>query len=326
VPRVCTAAFSDAKQLIIARGVDPDLMTSKLDTTNQLNSSVTTGDAECCAAVTKIDGVKLQKRDLLRVLSRAARVAIKHEWAKEAEKAQRLASGTNRAGSRGQITQQERSAIRASASANPFDNTVDEIHRWDPAADPDADDEAEDEEVANDEDRPLDCLNGNTEITFAGSQGDAPGPTASGRLQFAEKFIGATSTKNSGLECVLCLMDPIVPFDKKKLVYSLAKLDQHLTGNFHSREKQIMRAFHIDAVGTPPKATCPLCGKAFVAKQLQCSPYRLSSAYRHCRLATALIPHRQADDRSSRHKRCALLVSFGARSRKPSSLPSSVRN
>jgi hypothetical protein len=27
-----------------------------------------------------------------------------------------------------------------------------------------------------------------------------------------------------------------------------------------------MRAFHIDAVGTPPKATCPLCGKSFVAK------------------------------------------------------------
>jgi hypothetical protein len=93
VPRVCTAAFSDAKQLIIARGVDPDLMTSKLDTSNQLKSSVTTGDAECCAAVTKIDGVKLQQRDLLRVLSRAARVAIKHEWAKEAEKAQRLSSG-----------------------------------------------------------------------------------------------------------------------------------------------------------------------------------------------------------------------------------------
>jgi hypothetical protein len=71
--------------------------------------------------------------------------------------------------------------------------------------------------VANDEDGPLDRrLNGNTEITFAASQGDAPGPTASGRLQFAEKFLGTKSTKNSGLECVLCLEDPSVPFDKKK--------------------------------------------------------------------------------------------------------------
>jgi hypothetical protein len=211
-----TAALSDGKQLIIARGVDRDLMTNKLDIIDQLTSSAAIGDAECRHAMTKIDAIKLEKRDLLRVLRRAAGVAIKKEWAKEAEKSQRLASGTNRAGSRGQITQQERMTIRESGSTNPFDSTVDQIHRWDPAADPNDDDEPEDEEVANDEDGPLDHLNGNTEITFAASQGDAPGPTASGRLQFAEKFLGTKSTKNSGLECVLCLEDPSVPFDKKK--------------------------------------------------------------------------------------------------------------
>jgi hypothetical protein len=96
-----TAALSDAKQLIIARGVDSDLMTNNLDILDQLNSSVATGDAECGATVTKIDGIKPVKRYLLRVLRRAARVAIKKEWAGEAEKSQRLASGTNRAGSRG---------------------------------------------------------------------------------------------------------------------------------------------------------------------------------------------------------------------------------
>jgi hypothetical protein len=263
---VLTAALSDAKQLIIARGVNPDLMTNNLDIIDQLNSSVATGDAECRAAVTKIDGIKLKKRDLLRVLRRTARVAIKKEWAKEAEKSQRLASGTNRAGSRGQVTQQERSTIRASASTNPFDVTVDQIRRWDSQAEQDDDDEPDDEEPANDQGGPLYHVDGNMEITFAASQGDAPGPTASGRLQFAEKFIGTTSTKNSGLECVERLEDPSVPFDGKKQVYSLAKLDQHLKGNYHSREKQIMRAFRIDAVGTPPKATCPLCGKSFVAK------------------------------------------------------------
>jgi hypothetical protein len=103
-----TAALSDGKQLIIARGVDRDLMTNKLDIIDQLTSSAAIGDAECRHAMTKIDAIKLEKRDLLRVLRRATRAAIKKEWTKEAEKAQRLASGTNRAGSRGKITQQER--------------------------------------------------------------------------------------------------------------------------------------------------------------------------------------------------------------------------
>jgi hypothetical protein len=54
------------------------------------------------------------------------------------------------------------------------------------------------EKPANDQDGPLDRLNGNTEITFAADPGDSLGATSSGRLQFVEKFIGATSTKPSG--------------------------------------------------------------------------------------------------------------------------------
>lgn len=65
--------------MIIARGVDPDLMTNKLDITDQPNSSVATGGAECRAAVTKIDRIKLKKGDLLRVLRRAARVGSHSE-------------------------------------------------------------------------------------------------------------------------------------------------------------------------------------------------------------------------------------------------------
>lgn len=57
-----TAAMSDAKQIIIARGVDPDLMTNKLDVLDQSNSSAGTGDAECGAALMKIDGIELEKK------------------------------------------------------------------------------------------------------------------------------------------------------------------------------------------------------------------------------------------------------------------------
>jgi hypothetical protein len=165
-----TAALSDANQLIIARGVDPDLMTSSLDILDQLNSSVATGDAECGAAVTKIDGIKSMKRDLLRVLRHAARVAIKKEWAVEAEKAQRLASGTNRVGSRGQITQQERNIIPESASTNPFDSTVDQIRRWDAQAEQDDDDEPDYEEPANDQDGPLDVSLPPVKVVHLGPQ------------------------------------------------------------------------------------------------------------------------------------------------------------
>lgn len=69
---------------------------------------------------------------------------------------------------------------------------------WDAQAEQNDDDEPDDEEPANDQDGPLDRLNGNTEITFAADQGDSPGATSSGRLQFVEKFTGATSTKTSG--------------------------------------------------------------------------------------------------------------------------------
>ena len=82
------AALSGAKQLIISRGVDPDMMTNNFDTIDQLQSFLATGDAECQAALTEMDGIKLERRDLLRVLRRAARVAINQEWGKEAEKAQ----------------------------------------------------------------------------------------------------------------------------------------------------------------------------------------------------------------------------------------------
>lgn len=85
------AALSGAKQLIISRGVDPDMMTNKFDVIDQLQSFVATGDAECQAALTEMDRVK--RRDLLRVLRRAARVAIKQEWGKEAEKAQSKLEG-----------------------------------------------------------------------------------------------------------------------------------------------------------------------------------------------------------------------------------------
>ncbi|KAM0696361.1 hypothetical protein Q7P36_003607 [Cladosporium allicinum] len=64
------------------------MMTNKFDVIDQLQSFVATGDAECQAALTEMDRVKLERRDLLRVLRRAARVAIKQEWGKEAEKAQ----------------------------------------------------------------------------------------------------------------------------------------------------------------------------------------------------------------------------------------------
>ena len=64
------------------------MMTNKFDVIDQLQSFVATGDAECQAGLTEMDGVKLERRDLLRVLRRAARVAVKQEWGKEAEKAQ----------------------------------------------------------------------------------------------------------------------------------------------------------------------------------------------------------------------------------------------
>ena len=64
------------------------MMTNKFDVIDQLQSFVATGDAECQAALTELHGIKLERRDLLRVLRRAARVAINQEWGKEAEKAQ----------------------------------------------------------------------------------------------------------------------------------------------------------------------------------------------------------------------------------------------
>jgi hypothetical protein len=60
--------------------------------------------------------------------------------------------------------------------------------------------------------------------------------------------------------------DHTVPYEKKELVYTASKLDQHLKGNYHSRERQIMRAFDIDADGQPPKSACPICKKSFITK------------------------------------------------------------
>lgn len=74
-----------------------------------------------------------------------------------------------------------------------------------------------DEEQAQDEDGPLDRLSEGGEITFATNKGDNElGFTPSGRLEFAKKFIDATSTKTSGLQCVSCLKDPTLSYDKKK--------------------------------------------------------------------------------------------------------------
>jgi hypothetical protein len=79
---------------------------------------------------------------------------------------------------------------------------VTQSNSWDAQAEQDDDDEPDeepdDEEPANDQDGPLDRLNGNTEITIAADQGDSPGITSSGRLQFVENFTGAISTKTSG--------------------------------------------------------------------------------------------------------------------------------
>lgn len=110
----------------------------------------------------------------------------------------------------------------ASASANPFDNTVEQIRRFDPAADNEGQGDEDqdydnDEEQAQDEDGPLDRLSEGGEITFATNKGDNElGFTPSGRLEFAKKFIDATSTKTSGLQCVSCLKDPTLSYDKKK--------------------------------------------------------------------------------------------------------------
>jgi len=262
-------AYSDAKQLVVSKGVDGDFMANRQDIVDQLNGL---SDAECIAALAKIDAARLELKTTLRVLRRSLSVMIKAEWLKEAQKSQRQAAGTNRAGSRGQLTEVERNAIRATAQDNPFDQTVQQLRDFDPLTDSGADDDrephADDDEEGADE---ADPFGDRTDVTFLTPKGaDEQSYTQAGRLEFAKKFASAGLRKktinNTDLACIECLEDPTVAYEKKALKYNLAKLDLHLKGNFHTREKQIMRAYAIDADGKPPRSLCPICKKSFVAK------------------------------------------------------------
>jgi hypothetical protein len=92
-----STAFSNAKQLLIAKSVDPDMMFNRMDIIDQLKSFVARNDAECVAALATIEDAKHELKTTLRVLRRGLRVTIKTQWMKEAEKSQRFAAGTQRA-------------------------------------------------------------------------------------------------------------------------------------------------------------------------------------------------------------------------------------
>lgn len=95
------------------------------------------------------------------------------------------------------MTQQERTAIGSTARAipNPFDSTVEELQNFDPLAGgaDDDDDDQEDEEDGEEDNVEgiLDKVAEGVEITFGAEQGDEPTFTATGRLEFARKFINA---------------------------------------------------------------------------------------------------------------------------------------
>jgi hypothetical protein len=264
-------AYNEGRQLAISKGVDADLMSNYMDIVDQLNALLTSGNPDCQLALDAINDAKAEAKKARRIATRSAKKDARATLLADAKKNQTLARTGNRAGSRGQSTHLERAAIATADQSSGFDRQVEEIEAFDPDVDED-EVEGDDQDPggsANQGDE-NDLWNGvaeGAEVTFA-SKPDEDGPkyTKAGRLEFAKKFLVVQARPNKGLTCLLCAEDPTVPYEKKDQKYTASKLDEHLKGNYHSREKEISRAFHIDAVGQPPKAVCPLCKVSFVMK------------------------------------------------------------
>lgn len=266
-------AFHQGRQQVISKGVHASLMIHNMDVVDHLIAQIKKGQTDCEPALTAIETAKDDLRLSKRRLRRSAKKDLRDIYLEEAKTSQRLAKTGHRAGSKGRSTDMERTAIRDATGTDVFDRDVDELETYDPTDDDDDDDEEEVEQEDLDADGvdQSDPWSGAAEgarITFADEQQDPvdTAATTASRIEFAQKFLDVSSRPNKDLRCIQCALDPTVPYDKKKLRYTHSKLDHHLKGNYHDREKQIMRAFHIDEIGTPPKAVCPVCHKSFVAK------------------------------------------------------------
>lgn len=103
----------------------------------------------------------------------------------------------------------------------------------------------------------------NVEVNIVPSElteGESPGSHVT-RLQFFKSFAEAGGEQEipfKDLTCILCKLDPTVPYSYKTKLYVRTKLDQHLKQDFHTREAQLMRAFHIDK-DDHGNAKCPGC-------------------------------------------------------------------
>jgi hypothetical protein len=80
------------------------------------------------------------------------------------------------------------------------------------------------EKPANDQDGPLDRLNGNTEITFAADPGDSLGLHHLAVSNLSKSSLVRPRQNPRALECVLCLEDPSNLLDMKRSVRSLARI------------------------------------------------------------------------------------------------------
>jgi hypothetical protein len=263
-------AYNQGRQMAISKGVDPDLMSNFMDIVDQLNDLLKLGNPDCQVALDTINNAKADLAKAKRTVMRSAKKTVRETLLADAKKNQTLARTGNRAGSKGQSTHQERAAIAAAGQGSGFDQQVEELEAFDVDND---DEEIDDEDLsgAADEEGENDLWKGVPEgeqVVFASKPDeDSTAYTKAGRLQFATKFLSPqVSRPNKGLTCLLCAEDPTVPYEKKDQKWSASKLDEHLKGTYHTREKELMRAFHIDADGQPPKSTCPLCKKSFVAK------------------------------------------------------------
>jgi hypothetical protein len=258
-------AYNHGKQMAISKGVSASSMTVRIHIHDQLTALSQGGHADCQAALDAIEKAKYDLALIKRTLLRSYKVSIRQNLLKDAKKNQKLALGGNRMGSRGQSTEQERAAIAAARQSGQFDQQVDELEAFDVEEVVGDEDEAEIEDPDDAEDDLWKDVPEGEQVTFQDRDGDDT-YSAAGRLTFAKKFVDQSVRPTTGLTCTLCLMDPTVPYQKQAQKYSKSKLEEHLLSNYHDREKEIMRGWHIDADGQPPKSTCPLCKRSLVAK------------------------------------------------------------
>lgn len=267
-------AYSAAKQHLMSLKVSPDLVVGPIDIRDQLNDRAGS-QSECQTALGTINNAEHDRKVTLRRLKLKYSKEYSTQLYQDTKKVQKVAKSTQRAGGRGVMTVQESSTRGSGASVeDPFSQTVAELEAFDPDAqetdgDPQEDEIDPEEELDHGRTEPEQWKNlpDDDEIELQFEQGDAPTYTNAGRLNAAKSFIAFAnkSSRNKDLNCIECAIDDTVPYEKKKQLYTLTKLDDHIKSNYHSRESQIMRAFHI-AKDDKGRVECPLCRKRLPAK------------------------------------------------------------